>query len=214
MAEFTWIADVADGVLKNHALSSKIREAAIAGTKFLQFADTEPGYGRQKGDSITVQRIKNIAEPTSAKIGERDRIPIDTYAQSSVTITVSEYGRGVEYTHKSQLLNNYDEENKIQRKLRQQLQLVLDTACAVAFKTAKITYAPTSLSGGTFETSGTPTVTALQNLSVSHVKVIRDYMADTIHCPGWRGTESFMCLASTKALRGIKNDQHRVALAA
>lgn len=43
MAEFTWVADVADGVLKNHALSAKIREASIAGTKFLQFCDTEPG---------------------------------------------------------------------------------------------------------------------------------------------------------------------------
>ncbi len=44
MAQFTWEFDVADGVLKNHALSAKIREAAIAQTKFLQFVETEPGF--------------------------------------------------------------------------------------------------------------------------------------------------------------------------
>ena len=31
-------------------------------------------------------------------------------------------------------------------------------------------------------------------------------MADTIHVPGWRGSDEFIALASTKALRGIKND--------
>lgn len=171
-----------------------------------QVCDVEPGYGRQKGDSITITRIRNIAEPTSAVLSENTRVPIDTYAQSSVTITVNEYGRGVEYSNKSQLLNHYDEEDKIQRKLKQQLQLVLDTACAAALKTAKIKYIPTSLTGGTFDTDGTASTQATQNLTVAHVKVIRDYMADTIHVPGWRGSDQFIVLASTKALRGLKND--------
>lgn len=209
--EFTWDADVADGVLKNHALSGKIREAAIAATKVMQFVDTEPGYGRKKGDSITITRIRNVAEPTSAKIGERDRIPIDTFGQSSVTITVTEWGRGVEYTHKSQLLSNYDREDKIQRKLRQQLTLVLDSAGATAFKTAKVIFQPTSLSSGTFTTTGTPAVTALTNGTVAHVKVIRDYMSDTLHVPGWDGSDRFVCLASTKFLRGIRNDPEYLA---
>lgn len=206
MAEFTWEADVAAGVLKNHALSGKLREAAIAGAKFLQFVDPEPGYGRRKGDTLTITRIKNIAEPTSAKIGERDRIPIDTYAQSSVSITVSEYGRAVEYSHKAELLNHYEMADRIQRKLKQQLQLVLDTAAAAAFKTAKIIFIPTSLTGGTFDTDGTPSTQATQNLTVAHVKTIRDYMADTIHVPGWKGGDDYIVLAATKACRGIRND--------
>jgi len=206
MSENTWEFDVQEGVLKNHELSGKIREAAIAGTKFMQFCDTEDGFGRQKGDSITITRIRNIAEPGNARISETDRIPIDTHSQSSVTIKVAEWGRGVEYTHKNQLLTHFDREDKIQRKLRQQLQLVMDTAAAAAFKTAKIIFIPTTLSGGVFDTDGTPSTTALQNLTVSHVQLVRDYMADTIHVPGYQGGEGFVCLASTKALRGIKND--------
>jgi len=206
MSEFTWTLDVQDGVLKNNEVSNKVREAAVAGTKFMQFCDTEPGYGKNKGESITIPRIRNIPEPGSAQILESERIPIDTHAQSQTTITVTEWGRGVEYTNKSQLLSTFDREDKIQRKLRQQLQLVLDTAAAAAFKTAKVIFIPTTLSGGVFDTDGTPSTQALQNGTVAHVKVIRDYMADTIHVPGYQGGEGFVCLASTKFLRGIKND--------
>lgn len=168
--------------------------------------DPEPGYGRGRGDSITITRIKNIVEPTSAVINEGDRIPIDTYAQSSVTITVKDYGRGIEYQHKAELLAHYNIEDRIQRKLRQQLRLVLDTAGADGFKLAKIKFIPTSLSGGTFDTDGTPSTQATQNLTVAHLKVIRDYLMDTIHAPGWRGGDEFVCLASTKACRGLRND--------
>jgi len=82
----------------------------------------------------------------------------------------------------------------------------MDTASAAAFKTAQIKFIPTSVTGGTFDTDGTPSTQATENLTVSHVKVIRDYMMDTIHVPGWRGGDRYVCLASTKALRGLKND--------
>lgn len=208
---FEWTFDVADGVLKNHELSAKLREAAIPQAKFLQVVDVEPGYGRKKGDSITITRIRNIAEPTNARLAETDRIPIDTYSQSSVTITVTEWGRAVEYSHKSELLAHYAPEDKIQRKLRQQLRLVMDTAAAAAFKTAKITFAPTTLTGGTFETTGTPVTTALVNGTISHIKVLRDYMMDTLHVPGWNDGDEYLCYASTKFLRGIKNDPEFLA---
>jgi N4-gp56 family major capsid protein len=211
MAEFTWDLDAPSGVFKNHALSAKVREAAIADTKFVQFCDVEPGYGRKKGESITISRIKNVAEPSNPRFNERDRVPIDTFAMSTVAITVSYFGRGIEFTEKSELLSHFDIKDKIQRKLKQQMQLAMDTAAAAAFKTAKIKFIPTSLAGGTFDTDGTPSTAALENLSVAHVKVIRDYLADTIHVPGWRGGEEFIGLASTKALRGIKNDPEWMA---
>ena len=204
--EFTWSLDAPAGVFKNHALSEKVREAAVADAKFMQFVDVEPGYGRRQGDTVTITRSKNIAEPTSAKFGERDRVPIDTFAMSTVSITVSYFGRGVEYTEQSELLSHFDLQDKMQRKLKQQMQQALDTAAAGAFKTAKIKFIPTSLTAGTFDTDGTPSTAATENIQVAHVKTIRDYMADTIHVPGWRGGEEYVCLASVKALRGIKND--------
>jgi len=211
MAEFTWTLDAPAGAFKNHALSMKLREAAVAESKFMQYVQVEPGYGRKAGETITISRVKNIAEPTSAKFGERDRVPIDTFAMSTTSITVSYFGRGIEYTEQSELLSEFDLTDKIQKKLKQQMQLTLDTAAAGAFKTAQIKFIPTSLTGGTFDTDGTPSTQATENLSVAHVKVIRDYLADTIHTPGYGGGEEYICLASVKALRGIKNDPEFMA---
>jgi N4-gp56 family major capsid protein len=205
MAEFAWSLDAPSGVFKNHALSSKIREAAVADARFMPYVDVEPGYGKKKGENVTITRVKNIPEPTSAKFGERDRVPVDTFAVNTTQITVSYWGRGIEYTEQADLLSHFDITDKIQRKLKQQMQLVLDTGAAAAFKTAKLKYSPTSLTGGTLETDGSP-VTATENLTVAHVKVIRDLMSDTYHVPGWRGSDRYVCLASVKALRGIKND--------
>lgn len=211
MAEFAWVPDVASGVLRNHALSEKIRGAAIAKTIILPYVPNEPGYGRRMGDTLTITRVRNMSEPTSALVGERERIPIDTYAQSSVSVTVSGYGRAVEYSHKSELLQHYDQESWMQKKLREQMRLVLDTLAATAMKTCKISYAPTSLSAGTFDTDGTPSTTALVNITVQHVKVLRDYAMDTIHVPGYGEDDRYILLLSTKGCRGIRNDSEFVA---
>jgi N4-gp56 family major capsid protein len=206
MAEWTWELDASSGVFKNHALSSKIREAAIANSVFVPYVDAEPGYGRRRGESVTITRIRNIAEPTNPRFGERERVPIDQFQMSTVAITVSYFGRGVEFTEKGQLLSHYDLKDKIQRMLRRQMQLSLDTAAAAAFKTAKVCFIPTSLAGGVFDTDGTPSTTALENLTVVHVQTIRDYMQDTLHVPGFRGGDRYVAIASTRALRGLKRD--------
>src|SRR5262249_18501654 len=113
---------------------------------------------------------------------------------------------GVEYSDMSELLAYFDLRDKIQRKLMSQQKLVLDTGAAVGFKAALIKATPSSISGITFATNGTPGGTAAVNSSVNHMKVIRDYMMDTTHVPGWRGGEEYYCLASTKFCRGIRND--------
>lgn len=204
--EFTWEADVAEGVLRNSALSAELRFAAIAKTVIQPFVKTEPGYGRNKGESLTLPRIGNLAIPANARLGETNRMSIDTFAQSSFSIEVAEWGRGVEYTHKSQLLTTFNREDAIQKVLRKQMQLILDVAAATAYKAGKIKFIPTTLANGTFDTDGTPSTAALVNGTVAHIKVIRDYMMDTIHVPGYDDSDQLICLASTKFLRGLKND--------
>jgi N4-gp56 family major capsid protein len=206
MAEYNWEQDEPSGPLKNHSLSSDIREAAIAATKLLPFADPEPGYGAGKGETHNITRIRNIAEPADPTFTERERVPIDKFELSTNAITVKYFGRGIGFTEKAQLLNHFDLKDKIQRKLRQQMQLALDSACATALKSGKVKFIPTTLSGGVFDTDGTPSTTALVNVTVSHLKVLRDYAMDTLHIPGWAGGEELIGCFSTKALRGVRND--------
>ena len=203
---FQWVPDFAAGVSRNHALSSRLRYASIASTKFVQFVRAEDNFGAHMGESVTIQRIRNTDEPNSAILSASGKIPIDQMAMSTKTITVSEFGRAVGYTRLTQLLANYDPENAIQKTLKKQMKLTVDTVAAAQFKAGKIRYAPQGASSGTFTTDGGSTsAIATSNLNVHHVKIIKDYMDDVIHVEPYED-DYFMGLCSVKSLRGVKDD--------
>lgn len=205
MSQQTWTFDAPTGTYKNHSMSSQLRFASIAQTKFMQFVRPEAGYGKKKGESITITRVSNIAEPTTGKIAESQRIPEDEITLSTVAITVSEWGRSVPFTSLSEDLGKFDLQNAIQRKLRDQMSLVLDKAAAAAFKTAKVKAIPTGVSALTFDTDGTASTAATVNINMYHVEQIRDYMFSTLLIPTYEG-DDYMCLISTKGKRGIVSD--------
>jgi N4-gp56 family major capsid protein len=205
MPTFTWSIDITNGVMLNHALSSKLRFASVANSVFAPFVRPEPNYGAKKGQSVTIQRIRNISEPTSAVLVSGTRIPVDAFSVSTTSVTPVELGRAIEYEDLANQLNSFDLDQPIQQKLRQQMTLVMDTKAADAFKTAKLCFIPTSVSAGTWDTDGTPSTTALANLTIAHCGTIRDYLMDTVHAPTFDDGK-YVSIASTKALRGIKND--------
>lgn len=203
---FQWSGSITAGVSRNHALSSDLRFASIAETLVLQFARTEPGFGANQGESVTIQRVRNIAEPTSAVLSQSGKIPVDQMAMSTKTITVTEFGRAVGFTRLAQLLNKFDPENAIQKSLKKQMKLTLDTVAGTAIKNGMIRFGPTSAVGGTFTTdAGVTSVTGTNNMTVAHVKLIRDYMRKSLHVDPYQG-QAYMALVSTKACRGVKDD--------
>jgi len=202
---FSWTYDAPSGVYKSHQMSSNLRMAAIAECKFMQFVSPEEGYGKSKGESITITRVSNIAVPTSGQLIENVEIPQDELVLSTIAITVVEWGRAVPYTSLSNDLGKFDVNNIIQKKLRDQMALVLDAAAAAAFKTGKIKAIPNGVASLVFDTDGTASTTATVNLNAYHVAQIRDYMFSTLNIPAYEGGD-YMCLASTKALRGLKAD--------
>ena len=206
--EFTWTNDVADGsVLKNHALSSKLMEHATLDFICAQFVTPVEGFGKKMGETVTLPHYKPLTVPTSAVLSETNRIPIDKLEMGSRAITVSEWGRGVQYTSLAENLSKFAPSDVVQKKLLEQMNNVIDNAVAAAFKTAKIAFQPTSLTGGTFDTDGTPSTTATQNLTVAHLALIRDYLAATIHAPFYKGNH-YVGIFATKSMRGIKDDRY------
>lgn len=192
--------------MRSHILSSKLRFAAVSNTRFVQFCKPEPGFGRKKGDTITIQKIKNITVPGDGTVAEDDFIPVDTFAVATTAITVTEFGRGVEYTSLAEDLGEFNLENAIQKKLRDQLGAVLDRKAAAAFKTTYVNAVPSSATGITWTADGLLTGhIAYNNLTVAHCGVIRDYMTDTLYVPFWE-KQNYIGIASTRALRGIKSD--------
>lgn len=206
---FTWTLDAPTGVFKQHELSSKIRYASIAQCKFMQFVSAEPGYGKQKGESITIQRIANVTEPTDGRLAEAQRIPEDDFTITTIAITVSEWGRAIPFTSFAQDLSKLNLENGVQRKLRDQMKLVMDKAAATAFKAGQIKAVALTSTSIQFDTGGAATAPAVSNLKLFHVEAIRDYLYNTLLAEPYDG-EDYVCLLNTKAKRGLMNDANWV----
>lgn len=207
MATHTWTSDGPSGVYKNHAISSRLRFASIANTKFMQFIRDVEDYGRNRGESITLTRVSNISEPSSGKLTEGVRISEDTMSLSTKQITVSEYGRAVPYTSLSDDLSEYNIANVVQRKLMEQMRLTLDTAAAAAFTSSsvKIKAIPDGAASVTFDTDGTASTPATHNWSVFLVEEIRDYLFSTLFAEPFMG-DDYVTLIATKGKRGIVSD--------
>ena len=206
---FTWSLDAPTGVYKQHELSSKIRYASIAQCKFMQFVMPEPGYGKGKGESITIQRIANVTEPTSGRLAEAQRIPEDDFVISTVAITVTEWGRAIPYTSLAQDLSKLNLESGVQKKLRDQMKLVMDKAAAAAFKAGQIKAVALTATSIQFDTGGSATAPAVSNLKLFHVESIRDYLFSTLLADPYEG-DDYICLLSTKAKRGLVGDANWV----
>ncbi len=207
MSNMTWGADFPTGVYKNHELSEKLRFAAIPETRFMQFVSTEPGYGKKKGESITLTRVSNTAVPTSARLTEGVPVPEDEITLSTVAITVSEWGRAVPYTSLAEDLSKFDPHNIIQRELMKQMRRSLDGAAAdvMTSTSVKVKAIPTGVAALTMDTDGTASTAATANLNVYHVEQIRDYMFSTLNVPEYSG-DDYIALVSTKAKRGLVSD--------
>lgn len=205
MANHSWVNDGPSGVYKNHDLSSKLRMASIKEAKFMQFVKPEEGYGKKKGESVTITRVSNVTVPSSDVLNELERIPEDTLSLSTQAVTVSERGRAIPYTSLSLDLSAFDIENAIQKKLKDQLKLRMDISAATAFKDGQILAVPTGISATTFETDGAATNTAASNLNMYHVEQIRDYMFSTLNIAPYID-DDYVCILITQAKRGLFQD--------
>lgn len=205
MAEFTWSYDAPSGVYKSHEMSEQLRFAAIVETKFMQFVEPEPGYGKKKGESITITRISKLTVPSNPRLTENVQIPEDTMTLTTIAITVSEWGRSVPYTSLSEDLSKFNVQNMVQRTLKDQMKVSLDNGCAAAFKTGKIKMEITGVASVNFDTNGTASQTAAANGNVYACEQIRDYLYSTLNVPPYEG-DDYIGLCSTKFKRGIMSD--------
>lgn len=205
MAQHTWTFDAPSGTYKSHKMSAKIREASVVNSLFMQFVDAEPGYGKNSGESVAITRISNISVPSASTLTEGVPISEDAVSLSTQSITVAENGRAVPFTSLSVDLSHFDLANKVQKKLMQQMKISMDRACAAAAKLGQVKAIPDGVSSLTFDTDGTASTTATNNLNVYHVEQIRDYMFTTLNIEPAVGGD-YIALVATKAKRGVMSD--------
>lgn len=193
----------ATGALKTSEVSQKIFYAAIADTVAMRFVDPMP-FGSGRGQSITVPRISNMTESTDYSLSENDRIPEKSHTVTGKVVTVSEFGAAVPWTRFAEDLSVFDLRSTIQRKLKQDMTLMLDSRALRAFKLAQVKYVPTGAASYSTSTNGTAPTSALANINVYHLGAIRDLLYDTYKAPMRDG--NYIGIFRTLGIRGIMND--------
>lgn len=197
-----WTYDAPNGVYKNHTLSNKIRRQALAKTVFMKFLNPEPGYGRKKGESVTITRIMRL--PLAGRVGETDRLPGGRPPIQTKQVKISEWGFKVPMTQFETDLTFYDLPSEVEKTLRDQMELTMDIMAADAYKLTPVKYVPTA-SGFNLDTDGTPTGVSDRNMEVSDLREIHDYLSGTLKVPPMSNGK-YVGILSTRAARGIKND--------
>ena len=197
----TWGLDAPSGVYKNHAMSSEIRREAMFDVQTLKFLRPEPGFGKRRGDTITITRFMQL--PVAGRVCEQDALPQGRPAVNTRSLTVGEWGFKVPVTEFEENLTHFDLSNYIQQMLRDQMALTMDLMGATALKLTPVKYTPQT-GGGIFSTTGSAGGTATANLAVSDLRQIRDQLRKT-KTPYFRGGQ-YVGIMSTRCARGIKND--------
>lgn len=198
----SWTFDAPSGTYRNHALSTKIRRQSVADTQFFRFLTPEPGFGRKRGESVTITRMLRL--PLATRVSEIQQLPSGRPAIETKQVRVSQWGYKVPVTEFEQHLTHYDIMDPIQATLREQIALTMDEMAADAFKLTPVKYIPTT-TGGTFDTDGVPSTLSNANLSVNDLRRIHDMLSGSLLVPKARGGK-YIGILSTRAARGLKND--------
>ena len=201
----TWSPDASGGFLANSVLSKKLRHQAQPLQKFRQFVRKEPGYGKNKSDTILFDRIANVTTG-GGTISELSKMPEDNFVISQGTVTVNEYGNSVPWTGKLESLSEFSVDNIALQVLKNDMSKILDAAVGAEFQTAPVKYVPIGSVGtpvSKFET--TLATAALRDAQAFDVKEIVDAMKSTYTIPPFDG-ENYMCVCSVGFGRALKDD--------
>ena len=197
-----WVFDAPSGTYKNHALSRNIRREALANVQTLRFMRPESGFGKKRGESVTITRILQL--PVATRVNEQDRLPSGRPAIETKQVNVSQWGFKIPMTEFEQHLSHFNIMDPFQAALRDQITLTMDVMSADAMKLTDTKYTPLA-TGGEFVTDGTADSLSDRNLGVQDLRRIWDELHGNLKCPTFKNGK-YVAILSTRAARGLKND--------
>lgn len=187
--------------LANPKLSRTTRHAAQADMVFRQYADVQEEFGKGKGDTVNFDKWGNISIAGGTLV-ETATMPRRSHTPYKGTMSITEYGNGHGYTGKLEALSQFDESQKINRILKNDMSEVMDTAVEAEFAATKIVYVASSATSYNVYTDGTPTQTQSVSFDDFHAKNIVDYLYATMKATKFSGG-FFHGILSTQAARGL-----------
>lgn len=195
--------------LRSPKLSQQMREQAAPKMIWRQFVDTKDGLGKNAGDTVEFTKRLRI-DTRGGTLVETNTMPSNRIKVYKDSVTVTEYGNGVNYTQKIESLSEFKMRSEYEKGLVQDQVESIDSAICTIAKTAKFKAVCTATTkvGVAFTTNGTATATAANDVSDANLRALADY-AKQKHIP--KMGNYYMFVGSTNAISGVYDYLQAVA---
>jgi N4-gp56 family major capsid protein len=199
LSNSSWVSQ--GSYLANAKLSKGFRHAAQQIQIFRQFCDVKEAQGTRKGDTVNFDKFSNISTAGGTLV-ETNTMPRRTHTPYQGTMTVTEYGNAHGFTGKLEALSTFDENDKIQRILKNDASKTMDIAVEEQFAACKVVYVGSTTATQNIVTNATPTTTCAATFDDYHAKNIVDYLIGTMLAPFYDG-KFYAGILSVQAARGL-----------
>jgi hypothetical protein len=207
-----WTVSADGGYLANKPLSSKLRYVNTSQYIFRQFTRPEPGFGKQRGESIDFDKI-SMAATLGGQIGEFQDIPETKFSITKDNLQVTEWGNSIPWTGKLETLSEFNPNQPVQKVVLNDEKNVIDNAVATEMKLSKLCYIPTGAATQTWDVDGTASTTGTTNFNYFHLKEMVDAAETGLFGSGNTGKiipkmsdGKYVVVLSVKAKRGLFDD--------
>lgn len=212
MAGQSWTIAADGGHFANPRLSSKLRYHNTAKYIFRQFTRPEPGYGKQRGETIDFDKV-SMAATQGGQIGEFQDIPETKFSIVKDHLQVTEWGNSIPWTGKLETLSEFNPSQPVQKAILNDEKKVLDEAVATELKTTDIIYEPTSESTQAWNVDGVAGAVGSGQFNMFHLKEMVDAADTGIFGAGNTGSiiptmpdGNYALVLSVSAARGLFDD--------
>ena len=212
MAGQNWTVAADGGHFANPRLSSKLRFHNTSRYIFRQFTRPEPGFGKQRGESIDFDKV-SMAETQGGQIGEFQDIPETKFAIVKDTLSVTEWGNSIPWTGKLETLSEFNPSQPVQKVILNDQKKVLDEAVAAQMTTNDIKYIATGAASQAWDVDGSASTLATSQFNFFHLKEMVDAAKKGVFGSGNTGNiippmsdGNYVLVLSVTAARGLFDD--------
>lgn len=212
MAGQNWTIASDGGHFANPRLSSKLRYYNNPRYLFRQLTRTEPGFGKQRGESIDFD-VVSMAQTAGGEIGEFQDIPETKFTLAKDNLQVTEWGNSIPWTGKLETLSEFNPQQPVQKVVMNDMNKVLDEAVAAKLNGSDLCYIATGATTQTWDVDGTPSTLATTQFNFFHLKEMVDAANMGIFGSGNTGRiipkmpdGNYALILSVKAARGLFDD--------
>lgn len=167
MAQSLWSAN--GTTLHSPELSKQMREQAAPFYIFRQFTDVKNAFGAHKGDSFQYTK-RLLVDTRGGTLTETVTMPVNEIKFVKDSVTVTEFGNGVNYTQKIDTLSEFNMRDQFQMGLVEDQRDTIDREVGSKYISAEFKGVCSASSTLTITTNGTATASATANPTDDNIR--------------------------------------------